>query len=135
MKQKCASESRLLGREKAFRNLLLDLEESGAALLVEGKKDREALQNCGFSNPIFTITRTPDEVARAVSESSGRAAVLTDFDSAGEDLLKRIVPALEAHGVSADTETRRRLRGLFGIRFFEDLDLKVRGLRDELARR
>ena len=42
--------------------------------------------------------------------------------------------ALEAHCVRPDLDSRRKLRALFGVRFFEELDRKVAELREKMER-
>lgn len=119
---------------KKFGNLLMELEESGAEVLVEGKRDRIALQKVGIGNRITLISRRPDDVAADVATRAERAAVMTDFDESGEELARRMAEALESHGVRPDLDARRKLRALFGVRFFEELDRKVAELKEKLER-
>ena len=119
---------------KKFGSLMMELEESGAEVLVEGKRDREALLRVGVANRITLINQKPDDIAAKVAARAEIAAVMTDFDDAGEELAKRMVEALEAHSVRPDLDSRRKLRALFGVRFFEELDRKVAELREKMER-
>lgn len=132
MRGKSREGSLLESKAKAFRTLLLELGESRAAVIVEGKRDREALQRIGVVNPIFTMTHSPDEVAARVALEAEEAVVLVDFDRNGEELLERLVPALEAHNVKPNTDVRRKLRYIFGVQFFEEIDSKLEEFRKKL---
>jgi len=134
MRAEAREEHILRQKWKKFGNLMQDLEESGIEVLVEGKRDRVALVAIGICNRITLISKKPDDIAAEVAGRSEAAAVMTDFDDAGEELLHRMVDALEAHGVKADTDFRRRLRALFGVRFFEELDTKIEQFREKLEK-
>jgi len=134
MRAEPREEHRLRQKWKKFGNLLMELEESGAEVLVEGKRDRIALQKVGIGNRITLISRRPDDVAADVATRAETAAVMTDFDDAGEELAHRMVEALESHSVKPDLDARRKLRALFGVRFFEELDRKVLELKEKIER-
>jgi len=126
-------ESELLAKAKTLRRLLSELLESDSAVVVEGKKDREALLGLGVaSERIFTVHGKPHEVAERVAAFSDRAYVLTDLDAAGEEIMSRIVPALEGSGVKPDVEMRRRMSGILQVRFFEEIVGKIREFDEKL---
>jgi 5S rRNA maturation endonuclease (ribonuclease M5) len=55
--------------------------------------------------------------------------ILTDFDEAGEELCCRVEDGLRAYNVSPDTEMRRKLQRILGLRNFEEIDRKLEELR------
>jgi len=132
MKTESREHSLLKKKDKMFRRLLDELNESRAVVIVEGKKDAAALRCIGVSNQIFTLSKSPDAVAERVSKHADEAVVLTDFDRRGEELFLRVVSALESYGVKPNVDVRRRLRYIFGVRFFEELDRKVNEFKEKL---
>jgi len=122
----------LRSKDKAFRRLLSELSEGDAAIVVEGKRDRDALRRMGITNQIFLINQKPDIVAERVAKTAHTAIVLTDFDRKGEELCLRITSALEGCSVKPDLDVRRKLKYLFGVRFFEELDRKVEEFQEKL---
>ncbi len=118
-----------------WKNLLESLEEGEQEVVVEGKRDRVALQKLGIRNRITLINQSPDRVAeRVASHGASEAVVLTDFDRSGEELAQRICEALESYGVKPDLNIRRKLRYLFGVLFIEELDRKVAEFQEKLER-
>ena len=110
---------------KLLNRVLKELEESGKPILVEGKRDKAALERIGVKNRIFLINLTPDELCKRVSKVADEAVILTDFDGAGEKLGKRIEEALYSYNVLPNTEVRRKLRYLLGVYNFEEVDRKM----------
>jgi 5S rRNA maturation endonuclease (ribonuclease M5) len=116
---------RLQRKQKLLNRVLMELEESGKPLLVEGKRDKAALQSIGVKNRVFLINMTPDELCKRVARLADEAVVLTDFDDAGEKLGKRVEEALYSYNVLPDMEVRRKLRYLLGVYHFEEIDRKL----------
>jgi len=112
-------------KQKFLEITLKELEDSGAPVLVEGKRDKEALQRIGVKNRIFLINMTPDELSRRVSKVADKAVILTDFDESGEKLCKRMEEALYSYNVLPNTEVRRKLRHLLGVYNFEDIERRM----------
>jgi len=118
-----------------WKRILQCLEEGEREVIVEGKRDRIALQKLGIRNRITLINQSPDVVAgRVASHGASEAVVLTDFDRTGEELAHRITEALESHGVKPDLDIRRRLRYIFGVLFIEELGTKVAEFQEKLQR-
>jgi len=116
--------AKLRKRMKLLDRTLRELNES-QAVIVEGKRDREALRQIGVRNRIFLANMSPDKLALRISKTASEAVVLTDFDGTGEKLCKRIEEALQSYNVSANTEVRRKLKHLLGVYNFEDIDKKM----------
>jgi 5S rRNA maturation endonuclease (ribonuclease M5) len=117
---------RKLQRKQKFLNRVLkELEETGAPILVEGKRDRAALERIGVKNRIFLINMRPDELCERVAKVADEAVILTDFDEAGEKLCKRIEEALYSCNVLPNTEVRRKLRYLLGVYNFEEIERRM----------
>lgn len=95
-------------REKLF--LLLN-ELRKEQTMVEGKRDKKALEELGFSK-VYTINRNKG-LYDVVSDFYGKVLVLTDFDPEGEKLEKNLSELLVKNGCEVDTKNRRKLRRLF----------------------
>lgn len=123
---------KLQRKQKLLSKVMRELEESGKPILVEGKRDKAALERIGVRNRIFLINMKPDELCKRVAEIADEAVVLTDFDDAGEKLGKRIEEALQSYSVLPDMEVRRKLRYLLGVYNFEEIDRKMEEFRKKL---
>jgi 5S rRNA maturation endonuclease (ribonuclease M5) len=89
MKITSLSDEELKRMEKQLKRAFEELNEKGAVIVVEGKKDREALQRAGVNNKIVLINRSPDELSSRISDEK-KAIILTDFDNAGEEMRSRM---------------------------------------------
>ena len=98
--------------EKLFKYSL-----TNPLIIVEGKRDEEALRLFGF-NRIIKISGKPlEEVVRKVDE---KVAILTDFDEEGRKIKRELVRMFERKGVKVDNYLRRLIRS-FGITKIEEL--------------
>ena len=97
-----------------------------AVVLVEGKRDREALQNYGVRN-VYTLegkrfTDLPDLV-----EGFEKVILLFDLDSHGERINKKVKSILSKQGYILIESFREELRSM-GISYVEEINGKVRSL-------
>ena len=102
-----------------FVKELNDLSSEGAAVLVEGKRDEEALVGLGYSGPLFTVAiLTANAASRErLRKGVSKMVILTDMDAEGRRLASRYVKFLTKEGVPVSLAQRRRLskasRGVF----------------------
>ncbi|MDW5561892.1 MAG: Toprim subdomain protein [Methanomassiliicoccus sp.] len=93
--------------------LLLQLKErpEGAVILVEGRKDRQALACLGIGGEIVQVqdARGIFGVAEELAWNGREAIVLTDWDRKGGQLAELLRNALKANGVRYDDSIRARL--------------------------
>ena len=109
---------------------ILDLlqEMSGTHIaLIEGNKDRRALDNLGLCDlQTIEVQREggPLKAAETVSEMKKSAIILTDWDDRGNRIEQDLRRQLDALCVKYDTETRLRLRDICikDIKDVESLD-------------
>ena len=126
----------------------------GAVVLVEGKKDQQALEpyvtgrgkagsktrqkTCsGLSVREGGVVQISGGRLRSACEEAARrgvrkAIVLTDRDKAGEELAKRAREELEGCGIAADLETRKRLMAILRLAFVENFQKKYEEKRKEI---
>lgn len=96
---------------KLWRELLTDLRDPSVVVLVEGPRDRRALEALGIQRSVQLVHRgqSLSEVARSLDSTVRVVIVLTDWDSAGGEFARRIRELLSGGPVRVDLEYRRRL--------------------------
>ena len=98
-------------------------------ILVEGKKDREALDSLNIRGDVFQVQSGGGPVAAAdyVREHGGKAVILTDWDRRGNTLAEDLQSMLEGNSSDINTQIRRELSGLcrMYIKDIESLDSLV----------
>ena len=90
------------------QELLLELEKIklyGKPIIVEGKKDKEALMKLGITN-IFTIKEPLFKLCENISKKNKEVIILTDLDKEGKRLYSKLKENLERNGVKVDDEFR-----------------------------
>ena len=85
------------------------LRQSDKAIIVEGPKDRAALE--AFDIPVTAILSEQPlfVVAEQVAAQHKDAIILTDLDGEGKKLYGKLVPLLKKLGVRIDSEFREFL--------------------------
>lgn len=72
--------------EQALHELLMEMDQRVDVIVVEGKRDREALRSAGIESPIKPCAHATT-LDRCISELEGESiAILTDFDEHGKRL-------------------------------------------------
>jgi 5S rRNA maturation endonuclease (ribonuclease M5) len=96
---------------RVWRTLLEELERPGTALLVEGERDRRSARALGVRADVHLVHRGArlPSVANGLTGATRRVVVLTDWDSAGGELARRLRQLLTDGRLEVDLDTRRRL--------------------------
>ncbi len=94
-----------------WHRLLSEAADSGTAIVVEGERDRRAVVRLGWSGAVAMVHRgrTLAETAQELVATRRRVIVLTDWDSEGGTLARRLRDFLAGERVGLDLEYRRRL--------------------------
>jgi 5S rRNA maturation endonuclease (ribonuclease M5) len=106
--------------EKIAKTLESLREESarGTLVLVEGKKDVEALRNLGIEGPILTVKTGGKSFLDVISELEkaevSEVALLLDFDRRGRQGTSRLKHSLESVGIKTNLEFWISLAGSVG---------------------
>jgi 5S rRNA maturation endonuclease (ribonuclease M5) len=102
--------------EEILENLqkaLEELKEENAAtpVIVEGEKDARSLRNLGLEGEIITVNKGSSlfNFCERVSTKHKLVVVLTDWDSRGGTLCRRIQEGLAANGAKSNLEYRQRI--------------------------
>lgn len=106
--------------------LLDDLSDpsSDFAVIVEGKKDIEALRRLGILR-VEMLNRYPsvvDMVDALAEKGIRRVVILTDYDRTGRQLAYKIGAALMSAGIRINWYARAKLREIFHVTYIENLD-------------
>ena len=94
---------------------------SNALVIVEGKKDRSALEKFGIKN-IIELTKKPlFQIVEEVSISTDECIILTDLDKKGKEIYGKLSSDLQKSGVRVNNKFREflfkhtKLRQIEGI--------------------
>lgn len=93
-------------------NTLVDwiqrLQQSNKLVIVEGKKDLNALNRLGIRN-VLTLNKPLFAVVEEVASLTNECVVLTDLDREGRELYSRLSKNLRHNGVKVDDGFRNFL--------------------------
>ncbi len=99
---------------EAFKDNLINIEkelekikENNYLVLVEGKKDKRALNLLGISNVEFLENRPLFQVIEEIKEKN--IVILTDLDSEGRKLFSKLKTGLERNGIKMHNNIRNYL--------------------------
>lgn len=109
--------------EKISKNL------SGRVILVEGKKDKQALELL-LDAKIFLAVGKPEKILEKLP--GNKVVLLFDFDEEGKRKTKFFKVFLEENGFSVDSKISLSLRSALGFLFVEDAYKKYLELKGEL---
>ena len=128
------AEVRFVLLEKLIQRVSYESEQGGV-IIVEGQRDKGALQKMGISGTILCLQssrRNPTGFVEGLN-SSRNVIVLTDFDREGVFLANRLSRSLSSHRIHANLVLWRQLRGLTrsDIRSIEELPKLYGRLRAE----
>ncbi|MBC8501219.1 MAG: toprim domain-containing protein [Nanoarchaeota archaeon] len=89
-------------------SLLNELKDSDKAVIVEGHKDKLALEGFDIKN-IFTLHAPLYKLVEFVSSNFKEVAILTDLDKEGKKLYGELNARLQERGVKVDNKLRHFL--------------------------
>ncbi len=99
----------LEGLEKLIASLI-DASYHGAAVIVEGRRDLQALRALGLPGPVIMAShRNALELAEDAARRYAQIILLTDWDGKGDEMCKTIEYHLRSVGSRPDKEIRSRL--------------------------
>lgn len=100
------------------------LKNESWAVLVEGKRDKSALEKFGIQNVVELKGRKYHDVAEYLSRMHEGVILLMDFDPEGETILRKFLKILPEYGLKTDTYWRDLLRET-GVKFVETIPQKL----------
>ena len=88
---------------------LKKLKKSNKIIIVEGKKDKEALEKLGIKNIIELSKKPLFHVIEDIADNGKECIILTDLDKKGKELYGKINSGLQKFGVKIDNSFREFL--------------------------
>ena len=86
------------------------LKNSNKLIIVEGKKDRKALEKLGFKNIIELSKKPLFQIIEDISCKNKECTILTDLDKKGKQLYGKLNSGLSRLGVKVDNKFREFLQ-------------------------
>ena len=118
---------------------IIKLARTEKTVIVEGRKDKEALEALGAGN-VFCLNHRPVyEVAEEVAARSRKVVILTDLDREGKKLYGKLRTHLQLLGVEVDNYFREfllrktKIRQIEGLRRLSVRELQPVTLQGELT--
>ena len=86
-----------------------NLKEENTLCIVEGPKDKKALEELGITN-IMELSKAPlYKIVEVAAATDDIVAILTDTDEKGKELYHVLFRDLQKHGVKVDNRLREKL--------------------------
>lgn len=108
-------------RREEFNNLIDKIKNSNILVIVEGKKDRAALQKLGINNIIELNKKSLFQIVEDITNSNDECIILTDLDKKGKELYGKLNSDLQRRGLKVNNKFREflfkhtKLRQIEGI--------------------
>ena len=104
-------------------NILIDkIKNSNTLVIVEGKKDKIALQKLGLNNIIELSKKPIFQIVEDIANSNDECVILTDLDKEGKQLYSKLNSNLQKNGVKINNKFREFLFKHTKLRQIEGID-------------
>lgn len=111
-----------------FKEQIEKIISSDILIIVEGKKDRAALEKFGIKNIIELSKKPLFQIVEEISNSNKQCVILTDLDKKGKELFGKLNSQLQRNGVKVNNKFREFLLKHTKLRQIEGLDTYLRHL-------
>ena len=117
---KVFKQSTIFGVPKIYK-IFDEIKNSHTLIIVEGKKDKIALQKLGLTNIIELNKKPLFQIVEEISNLNEECIILTDLDKKGKELYGKLNSNLQKHGVKVNNKLRdflfkhTKLRQIEGI--------------------
>ena len=92
--------------KEEFQKIIEKIKESSILVIVEGKKDKIALEKLGIKN-ICTLSKKPlFQIVEEIADANTECIILTDLDKKGKELYAKLNSNLQRHGVKINNKLR-----------------------------
>lgn len=108
--------------EKEFSEHINKIKQSKTIVIVEGKKDKKALQSFEIKNIIELNKRPLFEIIENISSNNKNCVILTDLDKQGKELYGKLNSGLRQFGVKIDNSFRNFLFKKTHLRQIEGME-------------
>ena len=106
-----------------LESIIQEMDEFVDAIIVEGTRDKEALQELGITKEILMCSSRPDaEFLDYLSSRYKRVTILTDYDRMGKKINKKLIARLERAGIKVENRYREKIGRILGLRGMRDIE-------------
>ena len=105
-----------------LNNLIEKIQNSSTLIIVEGRKDKAALQKLGLNNIIELNKKPLFQIVEEVANSNDECIILTDLDKKGKEIYGKLNSNLQKHGVRINNKFREFLFRHTTLRQIEGID-------------
>ena len=108
-------------KKEELNNFIEYIKNSNLLVIVEGKKDKIALQKLEINNVMELNKKPLFQIVEEIADSNEECIILTDLDREGKLLYSKLNSNLQKHGVKVDNKFREflfkhtKLRQIEGI--------------------
>ncbi len=116
----------MLATKEELEDWIVQVNATECLIIVEGEKDKKALQSLGVELKIVSLSKEPIfAVCEAVAKGGQEIIILTDFDAKGKELYGALKKNLEHLGVKINSTFREYLQKHTRISHVEGLDTYI----------
>lgn len=106
-----------------LERVIQEMDDFVDAIIVEGIRDKEALEALGITKEIVMCSSKPDtEFVDYLSSRHKKVTILTDYDRAGKEFNKKLSTRLEHAGIKVENQYRGRIGRILGLRGMRDIE-------------
>ena len=111
----------MLQKTEEFLDFIDKIRASNIMVIVEGKKDKIALEKLGINNIVELSKKPIFQIVEEIADSNDECIILTDLDKEGKQLYSKLNANLQKHGVKVNNRFREflfkntKLRQIEGI--------------------
>ena len=114
---------------KELQNFIDSIKNSNTLIIVEGKKDKAALQKLGISNVIQLNKKALYQIVEEVANFNEECIILTDLDKKGKEIFGKLNSDLQKNGVKVNNKFREFLFRHTKLRQIEGIDSYLENLK------
>src|SRR3989338_5346380 len=109
-------------KTEEIHNLIEKIISSNTLVIVEGKKDKAALQKLGINNIIELNKKPLFQIVEDIANSNDECVILTDLDKKGKELYGKLNSDLQKRGLKVNNKFREFLFKHTKLRQIEGID-------------
>ncbi|MCS7105852.1 MAG: toprim domain-containing protein, partial [Candidatus Aenigmarchaeota archaeon] len=99
-------------------------------IIVEGKRDEEAIRKLGFQK-IFKISGKPLEKVLDEVKDYKSVVILSDFDEEGKKIFAKLRRLFSSHRIKVHTFLRNKIKSIFKIKKIEEINSLIKCMEDD----
>lgn len=100
----------MTAQKEKLKEFLSELKQSNKLIIVEGPKDKKALNELGITYVVVLNKKPIFQVIEDTAKITKEAIILTDFDKKGKELYGKLNSGLQKYGVKVDHYFREWLQ-------------------------